>query len=112
MVQQIARKQTVAFRLPTVQKEVVGWWEAPLNIHSLGQQDFLPHCDFCGMRDMRETQEEGTLVLAKALQHCVERSWVPSGLLCNAVQDLQRCMEPLMYLKGDDMLEALLKVTA
>ena len=42
------------------------------------------------------TQNEGTLVLAKALQHCME--WLG--------QDLQRCMEPLMCLEGDDMLEA------
>ena len=50
IVQQIARKQVVAFRLPTVQEEVAGWWVAPLSSCSLGQQDFLPHCDFCGMK--------------------------------------------------------------
>ena len=36
MVQQIARKQAVALRLPAVQEEVVGWWEAPLGVHDLG----------------------------------------------------------------------------
>ena len=73
MIQQITRKQAVASRLPTVQEEVVGWWEASLSICGPGQQDFLQHCDFCGTRDLRETWKEGTLVLAKALQCCRER---------------------------------------
>ena len=84
MVQQITRKKAAACRLPTVQEEVVGWWEAPLSIHGLGQQDFLPHHDFCSTRDSRETWKEGTLVLAKALQHCVERLVCLSG--CYATQ--------------------------
>ena len=33
---------------------------------------------------------------------------MPSGVLCSTVRDLQRCKEPLMCLKGDDVLEALL----
>ena len=94
MVQQIARKQAAAFRLPTVQDEVVGWWEAQLSICGLGQWDFLPHCDFHGMRDFRENQREGTLALARALHHCVEKlecyavghrisrgAWSPSCIL-------------------------------
>ena len=60
------------------------------------------------MRDMRETQKEEALVLAKALQYCAERSGASFRVLCNVVRDHQRCMEPLMYLKGDDILEALL----
>ena len=45
-------------------------------------------------------------MLARALQHCVERSGVPSGVLCDVAQDLQRCIVPLMCLEGDDILEA------
>ena len=100
--------RSMAFRLPTVQDEVAGWWEAPLSICSLGHLDFQPHCDFCGTRDYREVWKEGTLVLAKALQCCAEKSGLPPGMLCDIVKDLQRCMEPLMCLKGDDILEALL----
>ena len=40
LVEQAAWKQVVAFRLPTVQEEVAGWWEAPMSVCSLGQQDF------------------------------------------------------------------------
>ena len=108
MVQQIARKEAVAFRVPAVQEEVASWWEAPMSIGSLGWQDFLPHHDFHGTRNLRETQKEETLAQAKALQHCMERLGAPSGVLCSTVRDLQRCMKPLMCLKGDNVLEALL----
>ena len=77
-----------------------------MGICSLGQQDFLLHCDFCGTRDLRETWKEETLVLARALQHCVERPGAPPGVLWSMVRDLQRCMEPLMCIKGDSGLEA------
>ena len=96
MVQQIARKQAGAFRLPTAQDGVLGWWDAPHSICSLSRRDFLPHQDFHRMRDFRKTQKEETLVLAMALQHCAEKSVVPSRVLCNVVWDLQRCMAPLI----------------
>ena len=83
MVQQATRKQAMAFRLPTVQEEVAGWREASMSICSLDSQDFLPHCDFCGTRDWKETQKEETLVLARALQHCVEvRGSSQGAMLC------------------------------
>ena len=37
MVQQVARKQVMAFKLLTVQDKVVGLWEVPLSICGLGQ---------------------------------------------------------------------------
>ena len=50
--------------------------------------------------------------MARAMQHRSERSGVPSGVLCSTVMDFQRYMEPLMCLKGYDVLEAsLLKAT-
>ena len=106
MARHAARKQTMVFRLPTVQEEVAGWWKAPMSICSLGQQDFLLQHDFHGARDLRETWKEETLVLARVLQYCAERLAAPPGVLCSMVRDLQRCMEPLMHLKGDDILEA------
>ena len=108
ILQQITRKQAVAFRLSAVQEEVAGLWEAPLNICSLSWQDFLPHCDFHGMRVLGETWKEGTLALAKVLQCGVERLGAPSGVLCNLVQDLQSCIEPLMCLEGDYIMETIL----
>ena len=58
LVPQSARKHAMAFRLTAVQEEIMGWWAAPLSIHGLGQQDFLPHHDFHGTRDLRETWKE------------------------------------------------------
>ena len=46
-----------------------------------------------GQRDLRETQKEESLVLARALQCCMERSEVPPRVLYSMVRDLQRCME-------------------
>ena len=43
-------------------------------------------------------------MLAQALQHCVERLEMPSGVLCNAAPDFQRSIAPLMWLDGDEML--------
>ena len=104
LVWELTKKQAIAFRLPAVQAEVSGWWETPCSICDMSQRDFLPHSDFCGMRDLRETQQEETLALALALQHCVERS----RMLCNVAWGLQRCMAPLIHLKEDDILDALL----
>ena len=47
-----------------------------------------------------------TLVLARALQQCMEKSGVPSRVLCDVAQDLHRFMASLMYPYGDDILEA------
>ena len=35
MVQQATKKQAVAFRLPTFQEDVAGWWDAPMSTYSL-----------------------------------------------------------------------------
>ena len=86
-VWELTQKQITAFRLPVVQANVSGWWEAPCSICILGWRDFLPHSDLGGMRDLRQTQQEETLVLVQALQHCMERSGVPSGVLFNAACD-------------------------
>ena len=90
------------------QEEASGWWEAPHSLHGLCHQDFLPHVDFPSMRDFWVTRQEETLALAQALQHCAERSRMPSRVLCDAAWDLQRCMVPLMHLEGDEIVEALL----
>ena len=46
-----------------------------MSVYSLGQQDFLLHHDISWLRDLRETQKEETIALAKTLQHCVQRLW-------------------------------------
>ena len=42
--------------------------------------------------------------LVRALQWCAEWSGVSPGILCSAVQDLCRCLEPLM--ERDDLFDA------
>ena len=46
------------------------------------------------------------MVLAKALQHCVEWSWAPTGTMCGTVQDLWRCLVPLIQQEEEDIWEA------
>ena len=105
-VQELTRKQITAFRHPPIQADVFGWWEASCSICGLCWRNFLPHHDFHGTKDIRETWQEETLVIARALQHCVEKLGVPSRVLFDAAWNLQRSMAPLMHLKGDDILEA------
>ena len=40
------------------------------------------------------------------MQAWTGRSGAPSGVLCNSVQELQKCMAPLVSLGGDDIAEA------
>ena len=67
LVQQLAQWQATYFELPTVQKEVSGWWEAPCSLPGLCCQDFLPHNDSPGTKGFQEKSKEEALVLAWAL---------------------------------------------
>ena len=58
------------------------------------------------MRNFWTVRQEKTLALARALQCCAERLELPTGVLCNAAPELQRCMAPLMCLNGDEIVEA------
>ena len=56
-----------------------------------------------GPFDIRVVRRDQTVALVKALQQCTK--WLgPPGILCGAVQYLQRCLEPL--LERDYLLEA------
>ena len=74
--------------------------------HRLCPQDFLPHTNFSSTRDFQTARQGKILALAHALQACAERLGVPTGVLCDVVWKLQRCMAPLMSLSGDDIVEA------
>ena len=50
--------------------------------------------------------EEKTLALAWALQAYAKESGVPEGILCESAWEPQKCMATLMYLSGDDIVEA------
>ena len=54
----------------------------------------------------RQLGRKKTLALARALQCCTERLGAPTRVLCNAAQELQRCMAPLMCLNWDEIVEA------
>ena len=47
-----------------------------------------------------------TLALAWTLQACAEELEVPTVIVCQSVQELQKCTAPLMTLSGDDIVEA------
>ena len=49
------------------------------------------------------------MVLAQALQPCTIQSRMPQGLLCRAVQELHRCLTPLLE-KGDLLNNTMLDV--
>ena len=105
---QLAQQWAVAFWLPTAQKEVSGWLEAPCSLCLLFHSDFLLCVDFPSTRDFWLPDKKKTLALVQALQHCAERLGMPPRVLCNEAWNLQRCMAPLMHLEGDEMVEALL----
>ena len=46
------------------------------------------------------------MALARVLQACAEESGFLTGVLCDAVWELQRCMAPLLALNGDEIVEA------
>ena len=59
-----------------------------------------------GTKNFQTERWEKTLTLACALQACTKRLWALTGVLCNCVRELQRCMVPLMYLSGNEIVEA------
>ena len=51
-------------------------------------------------------RQEKTLALALVLQACAKESEFPTGVLCNPVWELQKCMASLMTLHGDEIVKA------
>ena len=98
--------QAVAFRLPLAKHEALGWWDAPLQLSRHHPKDFMLLTDASHSRDFRAVREEKTLALAQRLQACTEGLGVPTGILCDTVWELQKCMAPLMTLSGNDIIEA------
>ena len=88
------------------------WWDASPWLSGLCAWDFMPYTDASGTEDFQTVRQVKTLALAHALHACVERSGVPTGVLHDSVRELQRCMAPLMYLSGDEIVEASLLESA
>ena len=60
-VQEIVRRQVVAFRLPASQAERLGWWAIPPSLPALCCNTFLPPKGLVGSWDIWETRKERTL---------------------------------------------------
>ena len=75
---QWAHWQAVAFRLPLVQHEASGWWDAPPVSSRLCPTDFLFHTDASSPRDFWVVRKEKSLALAWALQACMPRVGDPN----------------------------------
>ena len=102
---QCAWWQAAAFRLPLSQHEALGWWDAPPGFSGHHPTDFTgPYCclwpkGFVG----HEAGEDPGPSLGTASPW--QRVWVPTGVLCESAQELQKCMTPLMTLSGDNIVE-------
>ena len=64
------------------------------------------HADASRMRNFWTIRQEKSLALTRILQCTAERSWALTQVLCDAAQELQKCMAPLMCLYGDEIVEA------
>ena len=71
----------------------------------LHHMKFLTHIDVSGPRDFWAVRQKKTLALAQVLQTCTEESGFPTGVLCESVQELQKCMAPLMALSSDEIVK-------
>ena len=105
-VQELAKRQAVGFRLPAAQNVKMDWWNAPPSQSGLRQWDFILEGKVQGTRDIWEVRKEQTVALAKALQCCAEQLGSPPSTMCGEVQDLWRCLLPLIQLDEEDILEA------
>ena len=105
---QCAQQQATAFQMTTAQEEATEFWEASCSICGLGHWDFLFQTDFPCARNFQVTRQEETSALAKALQHCAERSGMFPRVLCDVAWDLWGCMAPRMHLERDEIVGSLL----
>ena len=105
-VQELARKQAVVFRLPAAQKEKSSWWSTLPSLVSLRCGNFLPPLPtrIQGPRDVQVVRHDETVTLIWACQWCTVLSGAPQGIPCGTIQDLHRCLSPLI--ERDDLLSA------
>ena len=102
-VKELAHWQAVAFRLPATQMEKgCGWTTLPC-LGVLGWKDYMPLKEFQGVWDYQVVQREEMVALAMALQRYAFWSGMLLGVLCKAVQELHRCITPLV--KQGDLLD-------
>ena len=95
-VKELACQQVSAFSCHLSTLEKGSWWNAPACLGVLRRKDFLPQTEFQGMWDVRMVRWKETVVLALVLQRCAIWSGMPLGVLCRAVQELHRCLTPVL----------------
>ena len=93
-VQHFMLWQVAAFRLPAAQQEASRWWDALPWLSGLHPQDFMPISDASSPTDFRVMRQDKTLALAQVLQACAKELGAPTGILHDAVQELQRYLAP------------------
>ena len=94
-VKELACWQAAAFS-PATQLEKSSWWTTPLYLGVLGLKDFLPLTEVQGIQDIQMVRQEEMVALALALQRFSIHSGMPSWMLYRAVQELCRCLAPLL----------------
>ena len=70
-------------------------WTSPQRLHT-----------FPCFLQLPEMRQQKTLTLTRALQASIEESGFPTGVLSDAAWELQWCMAPLLFLNGDEIVEA------
>ena len=75
-------------------------------LHELCPQNILPLTTASDPQDFQVIRQAKMLALAQALKACAEASGVKTGILCEAVRELQQCMAPLVTFSGGDVVEA------
>ena len=101
-LQKLACQQATAFRLPASQLKKDGLWITPSCLEVLGCRDYLTPKDFKVTQDYQEVWCEEMVVLTLALQRCAVHSRTPPGVICWAVQDLCKCLAPMVE-SGDQI---------
>ena len=99
----LAHWQAAAFWLPWAQQETAGWWTPPLAIAGFNLKDYMPLPTSSNFQILRQRKN---MALARVLQACAEESGSPSGVLCDVAQEIQWCMDPLLILNGNEIVEA------
>ena len=88
--------QAVVFCLPATQKKVHGAWLAQPCLSELKREEYLGPKDPQLTQDYQEVQQEKTITLAIVLQWCTMWARAPQGIFCWAVQELYKCLVPLV----------------
>ena len=84
-VQHVVLWQVVVFRLPAIQQ---------VALTRLHPHDFMPIIDASSPKGFWVMRQEKTMALVCMLQACAKESGAPTGILCDAAWEIQRCMPP------------------